>query len=502
MAAIVGTVLAAQLGGVASASAPAPGGGRPSGRGSDTGSAFVVGTGQAVSQAVVLAPSTGGLGYDITLAQSLAGFTENVAQAQAQTLNLGAIGLSLTSTQCDGDPALVNGKNLPQAVTVESEGSAQQDQTTLVPGLAGTGIGAGIEQAGATPQPSSTATSTLAALDLSSAIDVEGATASAATSVTTGSDRVASATAEIARVSLLGGLVVLDGLRWQAVQRTGAGATATGSFSLAGVTVGGMPVPVPPGAVGEVIGVIDAALAPTGLQVALPTTTVNRADGTVTETPLRIGIDHSALGHEVVGPQLGTLQPLRNAIDNALLGVSCTLGTPLLLADIATGAVAGGGALDIDLGGAQAGTTAQAAINPFGTFGAPGGGFGGLLGGSESSAGPSGGFGSGGGSGALGSAAGFGGGGLGSGVGGGNLSGGGPGGAGSGGAGPGGAAGRGGLVTTAVACHSLGPAGGGCHGGGDALPVGLAGLGALAVVAAADLVRLRRFRRFTASGAA
>jgi hypothetical protein len=482
---VVGVVVAQGAGAPWASAAPSP----PSGAAS-TGS-FVDGTGQAVSQAIVLAPSTGGLGYDITLAQSLAGFTENVAQAQAQTLNLGSIGLALTSTQCNGDPALVNGKNLPQAVTVESGTSGSQEQSSLEPGLAGTGIGAGVEQAEAQTQPASSATTTLASFDLSSAIDVAGATATAATSVVTGSARTAEATAEVAKVSLLGGLVVLDGLRWQALQRTGSGATATGSFSLAQVTVAGTPVPVPPGAAGQVLATIDAALAPTGLAVTLPTTTVNSADGTVTETPLEIGIDHSALGHEVVGPQLGTLEPLRNAIDNALLGLSCTFGTPLLLADIATGAVAGGGAIEIEIGGAQAGTTDEAAIDPFGAGGALGSGL--EVGSAAGGTGPS----------TPGSL----GGGLGSGGLGGSVLGG------SAGSSTGGAPstsgtstatstsmGRRALVTTSVACRSLGPAGGGCAGGGDALPVGLAGLGAVLTVGLGDVVRVRRHRRLTAGG--
>jgi hypothetical protein len=446
-----------------------------------------------VSQAIVLAPSTGGLGYDITLAQSLAGYNQDVAQGQAQTLNLGAIGLSLTSDQCNGNPPTVKSSDLPPAVTVESSNAASQQQTTLVPAPSDTGIGAGVEQAQAAPTPSSSATTTLASLDLSSAVDVSGAVVRAQSAVVANAARVAEATADIAKVSLLDGLVVLDGLHWQAVDRTGSGAANGATFTLGGVTVAGKSIPVGTASIDQVASVIDTALAPTGLQIALPTETFNAADGTVTETPLSIGIDHSALGHEIVGPQLGTLQPLRDAIDNALLGVDCEFGVPLLLADIASGAVAGGGALEIELGGAQASTTDAAAIDPFDAFGAIGlGGFGagsgsGALAGGGSS-------GSGGGFGGVGGGYGAAGGTTAAGVGGGSTS------AGSTASGGGvGANGSPRVVATTTSCRSLGTAGGGCGGGdGDALPVGLAGLAALGAVGTADVVRLRRFRRLTA----
>lgn len=444
-----------------------------------SGGGFVLGTAQALSQAIVLAPTTGGLSYSITLAQSLAGFTEGVAQGQSQTLNLGAIGLSLTSQQCNGQPAPVSSKELPQAVTVESGSGGQTQQSELTPGLSGTGIGAGHEQASADGTPSSTATTTLTGLDVPGALGVLGGTATATSEVVDGDARVAQATSEIAQVSLLGGLVVLDGLRWVATQRTGSGAANAASFTIAGLKVAGVAIPVRQDSTSQIATIINTALSPIGFEVELPTMSVNQSDGTVTESPLTIGIDKSALGNEVVGSQLGTVQPLRDVIDKALLGANCQFGVPLLLADIGTGVLAGGGNLNIELGGAQADTNGLAAVNPFGDLG---GALGGTLG-TQGAAGATttgGGFG--------GSASGAGPGGLG----------------GTGAAGTGAVGGRTGnlaggqtptRVLTSVACRSLGTAGGGCGGAGDALPVGLAGLAALGAMAAADVFRLRRYRR-------
>lgn len=478
---LLGGALAGELATGAAAADPGSGSsgvGSPGSSGAAPAGSFVLGTAQAVSQAIVLAPATGGLGYDITLAQSLAGYTEGVAQGQSQTLDLGAIGLSLTSTQCNGQPAVVPGKELPAPVTVESGASGQQQQTQLTQGLNGTGAGAGQEQAAASPTPQSSATTTLVGWDVPGGFSIDGATATATSAVVDGDARVAQASSAISSVSLLGGLVTLDGLHWTATQRTGAGAANQGSFTIGGVTVAGVTVPVPAGPLAQVAAIVDTALAPTGFHVTFPTTSVDASTGTVTETPLSVGIDNSALGHQVVGPQLGTVQPLRDAIDKALLGASCQAGIPLLLADIGTGVVAGGGSLDLEIGGAQAGTTDQAAVDPFGGLGL-GGGLGGLLGATV------GGLGSGGGS-----AGGLGTGPLGA--------------TGGGAAGPAGAAGGARAlptrVVTTVACRSLAGGGGGCHGPGNALPVGLAGLGALVAVAAADVVRLRRHRQLQAVG--
>ena len=65
--------------------------------------------------------------------------------------------------------------------------------------------------------------------------------------------------------------MVLKGLRWEAVQRSGGTDEARGSFTIEGASIGGQAVALPEG--GELGGVLDqlnAALASTGMQLALP----------------------------------------------------------------------------------------------------------------------------------------------------------------------------------------------------------------------------------------
>jgi len=68
----------------------------------------------------------------------------------------------------------------------------------------------------------------------------------------------------------------------------------------------------------------------------------------------------------VVGSNLGAVQPVRAALVNALLGVNCNFATPILLSDIGVGVLAGGGNLNVLLGGARALTNNLSAVNPFG----------------------------------------------------------------------------------------------------------------------------------------
>lgn len=442
--------------------------------------AFVPGTAQALSQGIVVAPTTGGLNYAITLAQSLANYQVTEAQAQAQTLSLGAIGLSLTSDQCNGSPPLVKESELPPPATAESTTADQDHTVTLEKGLDGSGAGAGVETAATTTQPSAEATTTLAGLNVPGGFAVGGVTATASSAVVGTDARQARSSAAIDQVSLDGGAVSLGHLVWSAYQRTGVGAQRSGSFTVGSLEVHGVAVPLPADSPASVLSVVDSALAQTGFTISWPHTTFNPSDATVSETPLVIGIDNSALGHEVVGSQLGTVQPLRNAIDKALLGVDCEFGVPLLLGDIATGAVAGGGDLNVELGGAQAATAATVYTNPFsGSFGAlPGTA---VLGALSAPSGAAPGLGSG--TSALGAAS--------TGTLGERTTS-----ASAGGGAPVGAARAGPThLVSAVSCHSLGAGAARCANG-SALPVGLAGLGALGACATADVVRLRRVRRF------
>ena len=88
-------------------------------------------------------------------------------------------------------------------------------------------------------------------------------------------------------------------------------------------------------------------------------------------SPLSIGIDNNTLGQQVVGQNLGLIQTEREALVNALLNANCNFATPILVGDIGIGVLAGGGNLNVELGGASAETNDLAESSPFGGGTAP-----------------------------------------------------------------------------------------------------------------------------------
>jgi hypothetical protein len=448
-----------------------------------SGGAWVPGDANAVAQAITVHPSTAGLGYDITLATSIADYQADLAQAESKTFDGGAIVLSATSTQCDGSAPTISQSQLPQPVEVESDSGDASHAQTLNSGYNGSGPGAGVEQANVTTQPQATATTKLADLDVPGGLDVSGSQSSAFAQQVTGKLRQATSTADIGQVALAGGLVTLTGLHWQTTQETGAAGAvtqATGAFTIAGITVSGVTTPVSADNLAQVLTVANTALAPTGFHIGpVPAMQQNSADGSVAVPPLSIGIDSSALGAQLVGPLLGSSETLSQALDQALLGVTCKLGTALTVRDIAVGALAGGGGIDLELGGVDAVSDGTAFANPFdNSLGLLGGSAGAVsLPGSLGIAGSSGFT-----PGTPGSAA----------------TPGTPGSVSASGSAPGGASGSApgalGGVTRVLRCLTTSPFGHpGCSGGGAAVPVGLVGLTAVVGMGVADLTRLRRF---------
>jgi hypothetical protein len=336
--------------------------------GADT--TFVQGGATAQAQAISVAPTTGGLNYAITLATSIAAYQNSEAQALSQTIDLGAIGTALEAPGCSGGPPALPPSDVPPPVQAESTSGNQSVSSTITAQSSPYGLGLGNESANATTQPAGNSTTTVNSISVPGGIlTVSGLTSSAQASIDNGATRTATATSDIGQIALGGGAVVLGGLHWQATNQTGAQSTSSGTFSIGSLKVGGIPVSTSVlDAVNPqtVLNIINTALSPIGLNIQWPAMTT-LADGTVQISPLVIGIDNNTLGQEVVGSNLNTVQPLREALINALLSANCQFATPVTVADIGIGVLAGGGNLNLDLGGAKAVTNDTAPVNPFGS---------------------------------------------------------------------------------------------------------------------------------------
>ncbi|HEY1653428.1 MAG TPA: choice-of-anchor P family protein [Acidimicrobiales bacterium] len=449
--------------------------------GADT--AFVPGNATAQAQAIAVAPTTGGLNYTVSLGISLSDYQDMEAQSLSQTIDLGAIGTALeTATACG--PADLPAKDVPPSIQAESTNGSQNLTDTITP--AQSPIGVGTESANVTTQPMATSNTAVADIPVPGGLlTISGLSSTSHTSIDNNATRTATATSSIASISIANGAVQLGGLQWTATQQSGATTTSTGTFSIGSLTVAGVKIDLSKYtstanfSPQTLLGIINTALSPVGLNIQWPAQST-LPDGTVQISPLTVGIDNNTLGQEIVGANLSSIQTVRTALVNALLATSCQLAEPILIGDIGIGVLAGGGNLNLQLGGASAETNDLAEASPFGAAGAPS-----LPGTAPVTAS----------TGTTGN----------TGLGGASLTG--SSGAGLGTAGtaatPGtSGSGKGakeslGPISKSSACVSLGPSGGGCNGGNAAVPIGLAALALVVALFVWDYLRQRRRDRLT-----
>ncbi|HEY1828443.1 MAG TPA: hypothetical protein VGF87_10500 [Acidimicrobiales bacterium] len=329
-------------------------------------SSFVLGTAGASAQVLSVPLALGGDNLGVTDALSNAGYTNINGQSESEVVATG-----LTGSLPIPEPAQL----LP--LEASSTSTLTSNSRTLV-GSSGEGLGT---EAVAASQSSGLATTTFTGLVAGNDIVVSGGQSVASGSLLNGATRQAESSADVSSISLLNGLIVLSGLQWAATQRTGANAAVTSSFSIASVKVAGVSLPVNASNLGTVFASLNTALATTGFHISPPTQLIG-ANGSVTETPLSIGIDNSALGQKLLGPVVSAVQPLRNVIFNDLARVSTETGTADLALELALGILGGQGDLDLELGGAYATSDGTTYADPFGTSSST------VSGGSAAAAGP------------------------------------------------------------------------------------------------------------------
>ncbi|MDP1820149.1 MAG: hypothetical protein Q8K58_09720 [Acidimicrobiales bacterium] len=323
--------------------------------------AFNPGTGSAIAVGYKVNPVFGNLSFGVTAAESVAGHQNTGSSAQSKAINLGVIGVTLGGEGCDGADPTLPADQQPQAVIVnaDDEGAAEGRTATEAGGLISM-------SARATKDPIAEATTTIAPLGDMASVYVAGGQSSVQSGLIGEGLREAKAATELGDVHLLGGAITLRGMRWEAVQQTGAATTSTGRFSLGALLLGGVPIPLPNDALGQ-IQVLGDTLSSLGLAFTPPSTHVEQ--GTVFVDPLTIGIVPSQLRDGIIGPILGGAQDFREALTTALSTIGCggnpdllgnNASTAVTVLDLALGTVSGAGRLTVELGGVQA-TTADIA---------------------------------------------------------------------------------------------------------------------------------------------
>ncbi len=333
----------------------APGSAAPSAPAQD--GAFGAGLGTAVALVYKVNPIFGNLSFGITAGESVAGHQNTAATAQSKAINLGVIGVTLAAEGCNGDDPTLPAEQQPQPVIVASDDPNAEQGVTVSP------LAAISQSARATKAPYAEAVTSVAPLGDPAAALISAGKSTASSGLVRPGVRQARAASEIARVSLFGGLVTLEGLQWEAVQETGGTTTNNGTFTLGAIRVAGTPITLPNDALGQ-LATLEDVLGALGLTITPPVTRVEQ--GIVFVDPLRIGIVPSTARDNLIGSILGALQPVRASLTELLAELGCNgqldvLGnngkTAITVLDLALGTISGAGALTLELGGVQATTS-------------------------------------------------------------------------------------------------------------------------------------------------
>jgi len=387
----------------------------PLGTGAGADSDFVAGSGRARASLFEIVPRTGGLTIPVNFGKALVTYqglsataTSGGVKPPSQNSADGGCGGGFQPPG-GGNPGGGGGAPAPPSpgggkgpstsfpfvstLTVstgdkDAAKGRQTDQMALPPGGPVSGA-LEHQEVAATTDPSAAAATTSGRLTFGPLAEMVQGRTEATTGVVDQKARVAHALTTIDRLSLLGGMIVLGDLRWEATQRTGDAERADGGFSVGSILLQGKPLPAPPappaglpvpGSNGaplpDPLAALNTALGPTGIALVAPHFEV--VNGAAQVSPMSLRFADSALGRVVLGPIVGALQPLRDPIVGGLLAASCDFGILVTVADVAAGVLTGSGGISFDFGGVTATTEGEHYDNPLaGGLGDDGGGLGG-----------------------------------------------------------------------------------------------------------------------------
>ena len=329
------------------------------------------GQGSASAQALAVAPHDGSLAVGVVLGEALAGHTNDVARAQSQGVDLGAIGTALTGYNC-GTQSLKSSQ-IPQPLDTEtgapgaSQGITQQPDPTTGTNQPSYGS---YEFVKANNTPYGEAKTSFGLVN-AGGFAVSGMSTKAWSGVVNG-QREAGATADIGSLDLANGLVKLDGLHWLSVYPSGGSAKPSGSFTIGSVQISGKSVPVPEDLT-ALQSAVNTVLGTVGLEILLPVSSVNQ--GVQSVTPLQIEAVPNKTRDTILNLGLNATeaqqQQVFGGLENGVPGepaqlaqALCQSDTPITVAQVAIASVNGAGYLSAGLGGVTS-SSGSVAANPY-----------------------------------------------------------------------------------------------------------------------------------------
>jgi hypothetical protein len=299
------------------------------------------GFGQAQAEIMVIDPRSAQLSFGVRFGPTVADHRHLVARAEARSVDYGLIGGALTGAGCTGSPPPLKEDQLPQPLRADSRTPGDANETTVQEGAI-------TQSVLARTDPYSQATSRLAEVSIPALFSLDGANDVTQSGVDAQGRATVTAEVRVGKLSILGGLVQLNGLRWYAQHVVGS--AASGSFTIGSGSIGGKAIPTQDAS--AAVQSVNAVLSQLGF-VLLPPRSHREAD-TFFVDPLEIGIAPNPSRDAVTGAVLDAIQPVRQQLFGALIAASCDFEAAITVTDILLGAGTGGGSLTVDLGGAQA----------------------------------------------------------------------------------------------------------------------------------------------------
>lgn len=302
------------------------------------------GTGSAYAQGYKIDPRSGRLSFGITYGLALAGHQNKSAVAEARSADLGLIGTTLSGEGCDGGDPTLPAEDQPIPLVARTDDPAPDRQSS--PEL-------GAERSvDVNPSPFAKAVATTTGFGQPKVVSI-GGTVSTSTSGLENGARVARAVTEVSDIDIAG-LVQIKGMRWEAAYQTFPSTAVLTSFTVEGIFLAGTNITGKQDNPFASLQQVTDLLAPLGLGVTITPPTLRNESGIAFVDALKISIVPGEVRDGVLGPVLAAAQPLRKALNDALIGADCGNASYLTIGDIALGSVTGAGELNIELGGVSA----------------------------------------------------------------------------------------------------------------------------------------------------
>jgi hypothetical protein len=335
------------------------------------------GVGSASAEGFEVTPHEGSLAVGAVFDEALAGHTDQIARAQSQGLDLGAVGASIKSYNC-GQPPSALAQFVPDPLQAETPSSGGTDEHSKGPSPNDNNSDGSVEHVVASSGPygeaDTTFGGTLAAPG--NLVTVSHVVSKAWSGLVNGA-RQAAATVDIGQVNIAG-VISLSGLHWESIYPTGGGGgQPTSYFQIGKVNVNGQSIPAAD--LSQVSNAINTVLGKIGILVNLPTAT--NAQGIQFESPLSIQVVPNSTRNSVTDPIIANVIepnyfPLASGLENGFANTTapwnalapleandpthqlesalCQTDTPITVGDITVAAFTAGGFFNISLGGANA----------------------------------------------------------------------------------------------------------------------------------------------------